>query len=140
MLSKTEILEKLGGYNEMPPNWETIQESEFLWRFGQKHANGGTDFRQVVLPSVPFGKDRRYRGERETFCNVFMWVNFDFAGVGFIIHYNGMATRSESDAYHAQWFKFHYCDHEFITITQRMCYWEGQCSKCGFVKAVDSSG
>jgi hypothetical protein len=138
-LSKDTIREQLGGYNELPPNFETITESEFLWRFGQKHASGATEYRQVVVPSVGYGEGRDSLGSREMYCSMYMWVNHDFAGVGFITHYNGQATRSEIDAFFPQYFKFKVCDHDFETLEERMGWWKGRCRKCGYIHAIDSS-
>jgi hypothetical protein len=139
MLTREQVEEKLGGYNSMPPNWEEIYVSEFLWKFGQKNHDAFQAFRQVVLPTVGFGQKQKHIGAKDGFCHVFFWVNADYSGVGFIIHYNGMATRSETDAFFPQYFKFHYCEHDFETTISRMSYWEGKCKKCGYVKAVDSS-
>jgi hypothetical protein len=127
----------LGGYNEMPPNWETITESEFLWRFQQNWKN---EFRQIPLPSIGYGEGRESLGSREIFCDVHMWVAPDLSGVGFITHYNGRATRSTEDAFFAQFFKWTHCEHQFETTVSRMSYWEGTCSKCGYHKTIDSSG
>lgn len=130
---KASLEEKLGGYNSMPPNWTEINEGEFLWRFCQKHANGYQDFRQVKLPSTGYHGDKR-----ASWCHVYLWINMDLAGVGMIVHYNGRCA-DEDHGYHPQYFKFEYCQHEFETTVSRMCYWEGKCKKCGYVKAIDSS-
>lgn len=135
-----EIESKIGGYNDMPPNVSMIKESEFLWLFGQKHANGYQDFRQVKLPTVTYDGKRENIGAIETFCHVYLWINTDLSGVGMIRHYNGVATRSRVDAFFSQYFRFHYCKHDFETLEQSMSWWKGKCRKCGYVEAIDSSG
>lgn len=130
-------VQELGGYNDMPPNWQEITESEFLWRFQQSWK---PEFRQVVLPSVRYGEGRADLGSQEIFCNVYMWIAPDLSGVGFIRHYNGVATRSKEDAFFAQFFRWTYCEHDFETLESRMTWWRGRCRKCGFVSSIDSSG
>lgn len=31
------------------------------------------------------------------------------------------------------------CNHSYVTERERMCYWEGTCSKCGYHNVIDSS-
>ena len=87
---------EMGGYNEMPPNWRKITQSEFLWLFGQGQKK--MHFRQVKHPSVPFGK-LEVDPAREMYCDVYFWDFPDHSGIGWITHYNGMATRSREDAF-----------------------------------------
>jgi hypothetical protein len=139
MHTREQVTEKLGGYNNMPPNWHEITESEFYWRYGHE-ANRFHDYRQCKVMTVNgFGAPRTDKYTREVYLSVYMFVNHDFSGIGFIKHYNGQATRSEIDAYWPQYFAWTWCEHEFETIASHMCYWEGRCKKCGYVRAIDSS-
>ena len=115
------------GYNELPKNHEVITESEFFWRWSVMPAKRIYQHRQVKIGAF--------------WQNVSMFVHpGDYSGIGFHIDYNGRATRSEIDAYKPTYFKWVVCDHEFETTTTANCYWEGKCTKCGYVKSVDSSG
>jgi hypothetical protein len=134
---RAELTVKLGGYNEMPPNWQEITESEFIWRWGQQQRI--SVFRQVILPTFDSHGSQKITGKRKMYCDVNMFVNSDFGGIGWIEHYNGAATRSEIDAYKAQWFKWAWCEHSYKTTLSRMCYREYECEKCGYKMAVDSS-
>lgn len=124
-MDQAEIDVKLGGFNQMPPNWRKITLSEFLWLWAVKPASRTRDYRQAKIAD-------RYH-------DVNMFIFPDFSGIGWITYYDGRATRADVDAYQADWFKFDYCDHDWETITQRMSYWEGECKLCGYRKAVDSS-
>lgn len=125
-MDSEEIREKLGEFNEMPPNVEWITESEWLWRCGHMY-NCPVDYRQVKLPD-----ERTYHG-------VYLMIAADFSGVGFVRVYDGKATRATIDAFKARWFKFKYCNHEFETTLQYNCHWEGKCKKCGYESVIDSS-
>lgn len=118
----SETQEKLGGYNSMPPNCEPISESEFLWKVSYKTPM----FRQVQI-------ENHWR-------DVYMFVQPDLNGVGYIRKYDGRAMRVTEDAYTASYFKWTFCNHEYETTHQGNCYWEGTCKKCGFHNAIDSSG
>lgn len=133
-------IEGLGSYNDMPPNWRTITESEFFWLFGQT-ATARHEYRQVVLPTVIYGQSQDEQFKRELYCSVNFWVNPDRSGIGFITHYNGVATRSDIDAFWPQYFKFHVCDHKGTakTTVSRRCYNEYECTNCGYKWSVDSS-
>jgi hypothetical protein len=122
--------DKLGtGFNELPPNTTKISESEFYWRWSIRPARSYYQYRQVRL------------GPKNYPCSVSLFVHpGDFSGIGHWIEYDGRATRAEIDAYKPHYFKWHICEHDFETITSRMNYWEGRCTKCGYEKAIDSSG
>jgi len=138
-LHDNELPKEFGSFNDMPPNWEEITESEFIWLFNVKPANRKQYYRQVVLPTVKGHYSHSVVPDYKATCSVFFWVFPDFSGVGFITHYNGAATRSREDAYFAQWFKFKWCEHEWETLVSRMCYHEYRCTKCGYKEVVDSS-
>ena len=115
------------GYNELPKNHEVITESEFFWRWSIMPAKRIYQHRQVKIGAF--------------WRNVSMFVHpGDYSGIGFYLEYDGKATRVEIDAYKPVYFKWQVCEHEFETTHTGNCYWEGKCTKCGYVKAVDSSG
>jgi hypothetical protein len=123
-----EVESRLGHFNDLPPNWKEISESEYYWRWTIMPARRIYQFRQVQLH------------EREPYRNLSLFVHpGDFSGIGFILEYDGRATRVEIDAYKPRYIKWAVCEHDFETITQRMSYWEGRCTKCGYEKAIDSS-
>ena len=59
---------KLGGFNEMPPNWTTITQSEFHWKFGMDSGRRLV-FRQVMLPTARHG-ELTIDPKRVRWCNV----------------------------------------------------------------------
>lgn len=117
----------LGGFNKIPDGYEVINESEYYWRWNIKPAKSIYQYRQVVI-------DDRYKD-----CSLFVHPG-DYSGIGFYLEYDGRATRVEIDAYKPIYFKWKVCEHEFETMHSGNCYWEGKCTKCDYVKAVDSSG
>jgi hypothetical protein len=121
------VIERLGNYNQMPPNWVEITESEYYWRFSIKRG-AQPEFRQAIA-----GKHKHY-------SSVYLWIDPDYSGIGFVVEYDGRATRSEIDAYKPLYFKWTWCEHEFETTHRANCYWEGTCKKCGYHEAIDSSG
>jgi hypothetical protein len=131
---EAEIKQKLGHFNDYPPNVEEITQSHFLWLWSVSPAWRKREYRQA------FKRDEF--GERidRQMHELHFWIFPDFSGIGWESHYDGKATRSEIDAYTCTYFKFIYCDHEYETIENRMSYWVGKCKKCGYTKAVDSSG
>ncbi len=124
------IAEQLGFYNELPPNFEKIGQGEFLWRFSVSAAERVYQFRQVIWPtSSPYGM-------REHYCSMHLWVLPDWSGFGWITEHNSGVPHPEN--YTATYFKFAACNHDYETLVNRMCYWEGRCKICGYWNAIDS--
>jgi hypothetical protein len=131
--TKELVAERLGGWGKMPPRWERITESEWLWRFSIKRGEHLQEFRQIAIDEDGV--------EGQSFVkSTYLWIAPDYSGIGFVVLYNGRATRSEIDAYKPLYFKWRWCDHEFRTTHRSNCYWEGECVKCGYRDAIDSSG
>jgi hypothetical protein len=134
--------ERLGGYNDLPPNWTEITESEWAWRFTGLRGVQFTDFRQAKMKSLgrPWSGGKHVYPPQEMYHNIHMWVCWDWKGLALVADYTGEATRSEVDAFKLRYFKFHYCDHDYETTVSRMCYREMVCKKCGTKDTIDSSG
>ena len=119
---------KLGtGYNDMPPNWEEIKESEYYWRWSIMPAHSIFQHRGVILDNCHH--------------DVSLFVHpGDFSGIGFWVYYDGKATEAEVSAYKPHYFKWKVCDHDFKVVGSSMCFRRYKCKTCGYEYEVDSSG
>jgi len=127
--SKGKILEeKLGGYNDFPPNWIEITQSDFLRRT-LMCVPQYIDYRQMYSTK----KDGRTKNFHQTYTPATLYIYQDLSGVAVerVYQHNGTYT--------AKYYAFIACVHDFETVTQRMCYSKSKCKKCGYVMEIDSS-
>ena len=114
MIENEEII---GGYNDLPPNFEEITEEEFAQSQFFSYEPVKRQFRQV-------------NGLNDYLTNINLYWFADGSGIG---------IRSDFWAGKIYYSKFYICKHKWKNIESRMCYTKDVCILCGYVKEVDSS-
>jgi hypothetical protein len=135
-MTKEQLREVYGGFNDRPPNLKELTEEEFAQSSFFVYSPVREEYRQPTnkypgrTPSWGFAGDLRlyYMGD----------------GTGYAVHadyWEGKVT----------WYKFAACEHTYRELGQAesrekgiphfgMCYHVEECITCGYTRSYDSSG
>jgi hypothetical protein len=116
-----EIKEKLGDFNDLPPNFQEISIKEFVRSNFFIYSYKYHDFRQVT---------NKKAFDVEYAVNLRLFIFDD---------YSGFALRNDYWGKKLHIYKFAYCIHETEITKQNNCYREFVCRKCGYKSVIDSS-
>ena len=128
-MSREEFKKKYGSFNDAPPNFKEISESEFAQSMFWTYSPDYTDHRQIT--------------DFEKQClSVKLYWFYDGNGFGMARDYYGGKVR---------YFRFYACEHNFreLSVSESRekglphfgnCYHVMECRKCGFIQSYDSSG
>lgn len=121
-----------GGFNDVPPNFREVTEAEFSKSWFFTYPSDIREYRQMIRDSE--GKPL----QSVLFVTLFMMSD----GSGFGLSRDYYAEK-------VKFYKFEVCQHDWRPMTddemrerglRRMsCQHESVCSKCGYVRIVDSS-
>lgn len=120
-----EIEDKIGGYNDMPPNMVDIDESEFFSEFRRK------SWKYYGPRQACADKERRGR-----MTELHLWFDRIGDGVGFkMMPVPGGRHGDVRPVY----FKFGPCVHDYVHKNVGRCLHRYTCSNCGHSYEIDSS-
>jgi hypothetical protein len=121
-----------GNFNDAPPNFREINETEFCNSEFFVYTSIHTESRQIILDR---NKNYIY------FLNVKLFLLSNGYGFGISADYKNKKIK---------YYKFEICQHEFREPTEDeynkfhlikgMCIHNSICKKCGYIKSIDSSG
>jgi hypothetical protein len=131
------IQDRLGRYNDFPPNMTEITEEQFLAEavFGI-YSPVYLDYRQAYPKTADGVKD-----VHQMYTTLRMYIWSDFNGVLASEKSLGYVKGKDGPQYERKFYRFKYCEHQMVGVPEksRNCYSVSRCTKCDYVNAVDSS-
>lgn len=131
-----EWVNRFGGYNDFPPNWEEISDQDFYRKwfvYGWKIH----DTRQMMRPSEihqAFYDKLDIPSHHRPIIQATLFFYSDTTGLAITQGYDGK--------YNPRYFQFGLCMHKNksgVPSKSRMCYHVSKCDDCGMEFHVDSS-
>jgi hypothetical protein len=111
--------EVVGGYNDLPPNFEEITEEEFAQSQFFSYEPIKVEFRQC-------------KGLKDDDYLQSVWIYW-------FSDYSYITIWSDFWAGKVHYGKGYLCKHKWKNMESRMCYTKDVCVLCGYIKEIDSS-
>jgi len=115
---------KVGGYNDLPPKLKPSTENHFV---------------QMMLHNTPYEMEHRQPCHKDAPGQAASAEGKQIGSMEIFWYHDGTYLAISSWGESASYWEGKLCDHDYETTTQKMCYWEGVCKKCGHEHMIDSS-